>query len=60
VILSLSLPKALANAVQLEAARTGQSPAAWLLDRLHDRFGLSHAASASRVPAVDPATERRT
>ena len=53
MILSLTLPKALANAVSLEAARTGQSTSGWLLDRLHDRFGMTNIASASRVRLLD-------
>lgn len=54
MLLSLSLPSALANAIALEAARTGQTPASWLLDRLHDRFGTAHVASAARVRLIDP------
>jgi hypothetical protein len=35
----------------------GQTSAAWLLDRLADRFGTSHTASAARVRLIDPDTD---
>lgn len=59
MIVAVDLPQAIAQAVALEAARYGQSPASWIIDRLADRFGLRDPSTATVVPLFDPITERR-